>query len=234
MKANTIEVINDPNQILSLTRELIESANEEIVGIFSSSNAFHRHGRAGMLTLAKKALRMRKVNVKSLVPFDEQITQLETLFHEEKGFEIRKMEEGSQTTVSVMVVDRKFSLVVELKDDAKQNSVEAIGLGTYSNSTATVLSYISIFQSLWNQSALYEKLKIHDRLQNEFISMAAHELRSPIQPILALSQHLLSQDVTLEQDQRLRYLDIIVRNAARLQQLTEDILDSTKIEMRSL
>ena len=234
MKANTIEVINDPNQILSLSRELIESANEEIVGIFSSSNAFHRQVRAGMLTLAKKALLMRNVNVKILVPFDEQITQLETLFHEEKGFEIRKMEEGSQTTVSVMVVDRKFSLVVELKDDAKQNSVEAIGLGTYSNSTATVLSYISIFQSLWNQSALYEKLKIHDRLQNEFISMAAHELRSPIQPILALSQHLLSQDVTLEQNQRLRYLDIIVRNAARLQQLTEDILDSTKIEMRSL
>ncbi len=174
MKANTIEVINDPNQILSLSRELIESANEEIVGIFSSSNAFHRQVRAGMLTLAKKALLMRNVNVKILVPFDEQITQLETLSHEEKGFEIRKMEEGSQTTVSVMVVDRKFSLVVELKDDAKQNSVEAIG------------------------------------------------------------QHLLSQDVTLEQDQRLRYLDIIVRNAARLQQLTEDILDSTKIEMRSL
>lgn len=234
MKANTIEVINDPNQILSLTRELIESANEEIVGIFSSSNAFHRQVRAGMLTLAKKALLMRNVNVKILVPFDEQITQLETLSHEEKGFEIRKMEEGSQTTVSVMVVDRKFSLVVELKDDAKQNSVEAIGLGTYSNSTATVLSYVSIFQTLWNQSALYEKLKIHDRLQNEFISMAAHELRTPIQPILALSQHLLSQDVTLEQNQRLRYLDVIVRNAARLQQLTEDILDSTKIEMRSL
>ena len=95
MKANTIEVINDPNQILSLTRELIESANEEIVGIFSSSNAFHRQVRAGMLTLAKKALLMRNVNVKILVPFDEQITQLETLSHEEEGFEIRKMEEGS-------------------------------------------------------------------------------------------------------------------------------------------
>jgi two-component system, OmpR family, sensor histidine kinase VicK len=234
MKADTIEVINDPNQILSLTKDLIESANEEIFGIFSSSNAFHRQERAGMISMARKAYFDRNVEVKILVPFDEKITQLKDLYREEKGFEIRKMEEESQITVSVMVIDRKISLVIELKDDTKQDSVEAIGLGTFSNSTATVRSYVSIFQTLWKQNALYEKLKIHDRLQNEFINMAAHELRTPIQPILALSQHLLSPDVTLEDNQRTRYLEIIVRNAARLQQLTEDILDSTKIEMRSL
>jgi signal transduction histidine kinase len=234
MKADTIEVINDPNQILSLTKDLIESANEEIFGIFSSSSAFHRQERAGMISMARKAYFDRNVEVKILVPFDEKITQLKDLYREEKGFEIRKMEEESQITVSVMVIDRKISLVIELKDDTKQDSVEAIGLGTFSNSTATVRSYVSIFQTLWKQNALYEKLKIHDRLQNEFINMAAHELRTPIQPILALSQHLLSPDVTLEDNQRTRYLEIIVRNAARLQQLTEDILDSTKIEMRSL
>ena len=64
--------------------------------------------------------------------------------------------------------------------------------------------------------------------------MAAHELRTPIQPILALSQHLLSQDSALDVKQRKEYLEIIVRNAIRLQQLTEDILDITKIERRSL
>jgi two-component system sensor histidine kinase VicK len=234
MKTDTIEVIEDPHQILSLTQNLLESANVEIVGIFSSSNTFRRQVRARLFSLAKEASLMRNVKVKILVPFDDQIAQLEASTHEEKGIEIRRIEEGSQTKVSVMVVDRKFSLVVEHKDDTKQNSAEAIVLGTYSNSPATVFSYISIFQTLWNQSALYEKLKIHDRLQNEFISMAAHELRTPIQPILALSQHLASQDIILEQDQRLRYLDIIVRNATRLQELTEDILDSTKIEMRSL
>jgi two-component system sensor histidine kinase VicK len=234
MKADTIEVINDPNQILRLTRDLINSANEEIFGIFSSSNAFHRQARAGMISIARKACLNRNVKVKILVPFDEQITELKALYREEKGFEIRRMEEESKITVSVMVIDRKISLVIELKDDSKQDSVEAIGLGTYSNSTATVRSYVSIFQTLWNQNALFEKLKIHDRLQNEFISMAAHELRTPIQPILALSQHLLSQNVTLENNQRIQYLEIIVRNASRLQQLTEDILDSTKIEMHSL
>jgi two-component system sensor histidine kinase VicK len=172
MKADTIEVIDDPNQILSLTRDLIESTSEEIFGIFSSSNAFHRQARAGTIEMARRACLNRNVKVKILVPFDDQIAQLKASCREEKRFEIRRMEEESQIPVSVMVIDRKFSLVIELKDDTKQDSVDEIGLGTYSNSTATVHSYISIFQTLWNQNALYEKLKIHDRLQNDFISMA--------------------------------------------------------------
>lgn len=147
MKANTIEVIDDPGQLLRLTRQLIESANEEIDGIFSSSNAFHRQVRAGMISLAKRASFNRNVRVRILVPFDDQITSLEALPLEERGFDIRRIEEGSETTVSIMVVDRKLCLAIELKDDTKKDSVDAIGLGTYSNSTATVLSYLSIFQT---------------------------------------------------------------------------------------
>jgi two-component system, OmpR family, sensor histidine kinase VicK len=63
--------------------------------------------------------------------------------------------------------------------------------------------------------------------------MAAHELRTPIQPVLALSQHMLSNPY-IDVKERQHYLDIIVRNAVRLQHLTEDILDITKIETRSL
>ena len=99
---------------------------------------------------------------------------------------------------------------------------------------AMVNTYASFFESLWNQSELYKKVKTHDRLQNEFISMAPHELRTPIQPILALSQHLYSQDSVLDAKERKEYLEIIVRNAIRLQQLTEGILDITKIERHSL
>ena len=64
--------------------------------------------------------------------------------------------------------------------------------------------------------------------------MAAHELRTPIQRVLALSQHLISHETVLDPKQKEEYLEIIVRNAIRLQQLTEDILDITKIERRSL
>ncbi|MGC2574907.1 MAG: hypothetical protein WA364_25630 [Candidatus Nitrosopolaris sp.] len=48
-------------------------------------------------------------------------------------------------------MDKKYSLAIELKDD-KKTSIEAIGLATNSNSQSTVLSYASIFESLWTQS----------------------------------------------------------------------------------
>jgi hypothetical protein len=48
-------------------------------------------------------------------------------------------------------------LIIELKDDTAESSDEAIGLATYSNSDATVFSYISIFENLWIQTELHKR-----------------------------------------------------------------------------
>jgi two-component system sensor histidine kinase VicK len=230
---NVIQIIEDSRKIQSLTFELIKSAQEEILGIFSTPNAFHRQERAGALTQAKELGSARDVKIRILTPLDEKIQEIRQPWKDKSGIDIRAIEQVSQTRVSILVVDRKYSLAVELKDDSRESSLEAIGLATYSNSPSTVLSYTSIFETLWLQGELYEKLRVHDRLQNEFISMAAHELRTPIQPVLALSQHLLS-DSTIDSKERQHYLEIIARSASRLQQLTEDILDITRIETNSL
>ena len=68
-------------------------------------------------------------------------------------------------------------------------------------------------------------------MQKEFINIAAHELRGPIQPILGLTQvvRFKMKDTELQKLQ-----DVIIRNAKRLQRLTEDILDVTKIESNLL
>jgi signal transduction histidine kinase len=76
-----------------------------------------------------------------------------------------------------------------------------------------------------------EQLKDHDKLQKEFINIAAHELRTPIQPILSLTEVLRSK---IKDTEQLAMLDVAIRNAKRLRQLTENILDSTKIEGKSL
>jgi signal transduction histidine kinase len=76
-----------------------------------------------------------------------------------------------------------------------------------------------------------EKLKLQDKMQREFINIAAHELRTPIQPILGLSEVLKSKIKNMEQGE---LLDVISRNAKRLQRLTEDVLDVTRIESHSL
>ncbi len=76
-----------------------------------------------------------------------------------------------------------------------------------------------------------EELKIHDKLQKEFINIAAHELRTPIQPILSLTEVLRSK---IKDSEQLAMLDAAIRNAKRLRRLTENILDITKIEGKSL
>jgi signal transduction histidine kinase len=84
---------------------------------------------------------------------------------------------------------------------------------------------------------LNEQLKHKDRLKDEFINIAAHELRTPIQPILGLSEVIRSRsrkagsDTNKEDEE---FLNVIIRNAKRLQSLSTDILDITKIESRSL
>jgi signal transduction histidine kinase len=134
---------------------------------------------------------------------------------------------------------------MELRDDSKTTFNEAIGLSTYSNSKAGVSSYVAIFENLWRQTELYsqlkeaneqlkeanEQLKVHDKMQQEFIHIAAHELRTPIQPILGLAQVLSSR---VKDKEEAELLKVVSRNAKRLQELTDDILDITRIESNFL
>ncbi|HXT84694.1 MAG TPA: sensor histidine kinase, partial [Verrucomicrobiae bacterium] len=72
-----------------------------------------------------------------------------------------------------------------------------------------------------------KQLQAHDKMQKEFINIASHELRTPIQPILGLLK--IVKDRTQDNEQKV-FIDIVIKNANRLKQLTEDILDVTKIE----
>jgi signal transduction histidine kinase len=72
-----------------------------------------------------------------------------------------------------------------------------------------------------------EQLNMRDRAQQEFINVAAHELRTPIQPIISLSDILLHK---IRDNESLSLIDTILRNAKRLQRLSQDILDVTRIE----
>ena len=121
-------------------------------------------------------------------------------------------------------------------------------MATYSNSKPTVLSYISIYENLWKQTELYQQLKesnqqlelayqqlkISDRMQSEFISAAAHELRTPIQPIISSVGIIRSQMGNMKAQELENSLNMITRSAERLSQLSSDILDVTKIEGNSL
>lgn len=80
-------------------------------------------------------------------------------------------------------------------------------------------------------TAAYEQLKIHNKTQKEFIDIAAHELRTPLQPIIGI-MNVIRSKVTDSEQQKL--FEIVIRNAKRLQRLVEDVLDVTRIEGHTL
>ena len=132
--------------------------------------------------------------------------------------------------------DKKYSIDKEYstlpgkptKEIPEEPAVE-IGISTYSNSTATVLSYISVFETLWRQTELFEQLKQSDILKTEFINIAAHELRTPTQTILGYCEMM-----SIFPEKKDEYINPIKRNSERLYKLTNDILDVAKIESNSL
>jgi signal transduction histidine kinase len=81
-----------------------------------------------------------------------------------------------------------------------------------------------------------EQLKVHDKMQNEFINVAAHELRTPIMPILGDAEYIenkfgiMNEVVEIDKDT----VSSIIRNSKRLDRLASDILDVTRIESKSL
>jgi signal transduction histidine kinase len=97
----------------------------------------------------------------------------------------------------------------------------------------------SLIESNKKLESANKQLESHDKMQKDFINVAAHELRTPIQPILGLAQVLRSRrdkdnNNSKEMAEEVYLLDVMIRNARRLQRLAEDILDVTKIESHSL
>ena len=247
----TTQVIQVPSRILKLFVNLLQQAKEEVLLVLPTINAFYREERLEIIQLLKEAALDRNIKVRILTPtnndIERKINNIVVLEQRQK-LDIRPIEMitgATVTTVTMVVADRKESLAIENIDDSKDNFLEATGSATYSNSKPTVLSYLSTFESLWQQSELFmqvketnrqleyvnEEVKLHSKMQNEFINMAAHELRTPLQPILSLSD-ILMHKITEPEEHEL--VNIITRNAKRLQQLAENILDVTKIESKSL
>jgi two-component system sensor histidine kinase VicK len=255
---NIIEIIQDPARAQELYLNIVKDAAEEILLIFPTTNAFVRQDKIGALQLTERAAKEHNVKVRILMPLldilaehtvrnlrEEKEQQQPQKDNPKSNIEIRYIEQISEAKATILIVDKKISLVMEIRDDTKTTFYEAIGLSTYSNSKAGVLSYVSIFENLWTQTELYqqvrqtnerleeanEQLKIHDKMQREFIDIAAHELRTPIQPILGLTEVISSR---IKDTEEAELLKVVRRNAKRLQQLTEDVLDVTRIESNSL
>ena len=145
------EVIIRSDRTLDLYLEIVNSSQSEIFLIFPTPRAFIRQLKA--ILLAKQVSKERKTKVMILTPISELVKEWikRLLLNEEEyddirgnskspkdsfssyDIEIKYIEKMSQTKSTILVVDRKESLVIELKDDTKDTFIESIGLSTHSN-----------------------------------------------------------------------------------------------------
>ena len=155
----SFEIIKDPVQVQELASKLAWSSETEILALFSTSNAFHRQERMGMLTkLQEMRKNNNKLKIRILTPLDDHINKISKTFRDEWNIIIMNLGEALRIRASILLVDRKFLLYVELKDDTKDTSYEAMGLTLYSSIRSTVISYVTIFETMWKQEELYQQL----------------------------------------------------------------------------
>jgi signal transduction histidine kinase len=233
------EIITDNEKAKNVFIDLAKSIEKEALLLFANSQALIRSDKLGIINYlieaSAKAGAMKGATIRIICPLTIENSHVISKILE-KAPDIRILNsEGSHS--GLFIVDSSRFIRFELKEPRAEDFSEAIGFVVYSNSKVGIDSSKVFFELLWNERIQYEKLREYERLKeiqrmkDEFINVAAHELRTPIQPILGLSEILHTKIKDIEQRQ---LLDTITRNAKRLQRLTDDILDVTKIESQSL
>ena len=229
-----MKIIPSPEEALTLTNELFSHAKNELLIILHSINGVMRTERAwGFRFLDELGSKSVKVKVLTALDYTNRHT-IDNLKLNYPRIEFRSLQFSLPIFNRVTIVDRAKTMIWEIKDDNKDNFIEALGMAIYIESEQTALSYVSIFNNLWKQSEIYEKLQeayehltLHDKMQKEFIELVAHELRTPITPIIGFTEHVRDQ---LTDNNQIELLDVVINNSKKLQILTEKILDVTRIE----
>jgi two-component system, OmpR family, sensor histidine kinase VicK len=241
-----LEIIQDTQKSISRAFDIMNKTQKELLVLFATPRTFTIALQAGAADIYRK-MSANGININVLVPrrggaeieeHNEQ--QIIARVREEisPSINIRFSDVDLNTRITIMISDRKEFMSWELRDDTLDDPYLAGGIATYSNIKSLASSYATIFDNLWKITELAENLRIaniklesNEKAMKEFINIAAHELRTPIQPILGLSEMLHSVASNTDDPQRQRkFIDVIIRNAHKLENLAEDILDVTRID----
>jgi two-component system sensor histidine kinase VicK len=230
-----LEVCPDRREAASVYSSFAELVQSEALLILPNSKALLLEYDLGILHKLVDAAAKRKAVVRIICPLDDKNAKIAEWLSDKGGPTIQLLD-GDGTDSTILVVDGKLLFRAEYKSDQAEIFSDAIGYAVYSNSKPTVDSFKSFFEMLWNSRLLAEKLKEADRIQREFIHVAAHELRTPIQPILGIAEMIESnlQEKRDGSSIKPEEIEMIARNARRLQRLSEGILDIARIESNSL
>ena len=229
------EVIAERRRISQIFVDLMRSVKQEALLLFPNDKAMVRADRLGIIDyLVKVSQKENGVSTKIICPLSEKNFGIVKRVSEQAS-DIRILN-GNDSLYGMYIIDGEKLLRVEMRDPNAETFLEAIGFAVYSNRKNTVESFRSVFELLWNERVLneelkktYERQKEFIKMQQEFINVASHEMKTPTQAILGYSELFQRHP-----ERRDEMIQAISRNAVRLKKLTEDILDVTKIESNTL
>jgi two-component system, OmpR family, sensor histidine kinase VicK len=277
-----LEIIEDTQKSISRAFDIMNKTQKELLVLFATPRTF------SLALLGEAARIYRKisengVDIKLLVPRGtvdhiEENEQMAKVGQISPSINLRFTEVDLNTRITIMISDRSEFMSWELRDDTLDDPYLAGGIATYSNIKSIASSYAIIFDNLWKITEFVENLRIaniklerNEKAMKEFINIAAHELRTPIQPLLGLSEvvrdrllNLAKQLQSREQEEVvyrqlqddaaspaiptrsdsnyrssplpssieeiIRMVDVVNRNAKRLEKLTSSLLDVSRIE----
>ena len=231
-----VQIITNPQKASRVLSELVKSAKEEILLFLANDDVLTRIDKLGLVDqMIKMSQEANTTTIKIITPLSQQSSEIVNRINK-RAPSIRILNSDSNSAFGMCIIDGEKLLRVETRQSDVDDFSGAIDFAIYSNRKLTVNSFKSIFELLWNERLLNEQLKIHDKMQSEFINIAAHELRTPIQSILGYTE-LLKDSELLKEDKSKNILHLItpiLKNAQRLEKLANDILDVTRIENKQL
>jgi signal transduction histidine kinase len=248
--------IRDPKYVYSLFVSEIQHAQSEVIIAVNSILYLEYLAETGLVDSLKHA-QSNGVNVMILYSEEGQNEEAITsqIVSTIKNYAQIKHVPGIYGTI--FLIDNSKVLTINEGDEGTKTSV------VYSNNKSIVKNIGSLLDSLYNQKEMLnsiiatkdnladsnkqlveanKQLKIHDKIQSEFINMAAHELRTPLTPIIGYAEILEAEQ---EKEERLAggkendknknkrdNINAIIRNAKRLEQVSQLILDTASIEAK--
>jgi hypothetical protein len=211
---SSVRVITNPDEILQLYDSLLRSSKKELDIIFPSIKSGSLDDQIATTQIIEEAAERRSVRVRILMPtYDKYYDRLR-----HQNIKMRYIQSWQNARLTILIVDKEGALVLDLKDNLAEKFTDSVGLATLFKDKSNVMSYVTIVDAFWNEVHLYEqlkevneqlslahqKLKTHDKIQQEFINIAAHELKTPLQPLL-LSSETLRSSMPDEEDVQIVY-----------------------------
>ena len=225
------EVVTDHQKVSKILVELAESVKSEALILLPRDKSMVRLDRLQVFDYIIKASQENNAEVKIICPLS-QVNSYIVKRILDCTCNI-KIINGNNSPYGMFIVDTQKLFRAELREPYAEYLSDAIGFTIYSTNKISASSFKSVFDLLWSERMLNEELIRASKMQKEFINIAAHELRTPAQSILGYAE-LASTERKLTKHDKQGLIGAIYRNSLRLQKLTKDILDVTKIESNTL